>query len=142
MFGGQTVGTKTSSSRGSRKDGFSAARHDAYEVKNKGRNQMRHYHGLAASAFALVTAVISAPTALAAESVASTPAVNIEVFVNSGLINPRGLHFGPDHKLYVAEGGTGGTTATTEQQCRQVPEIGPYKGSPTGGRISRIDAAG
>lgn len=103
---------------------------------------MGHYLRLTAWALALATAVISAPIAFAAGPVASTPTVNIKVFVNSGLINPRGLRFGPDNNLYVAEGGTGGTTSTTEQQCQQVPNVGPYKGSPTGGRISRIDAAG
>lgn len=59
-----------------------------------------------------------------------------------GLNNPRGLKFGPDGYLYVAEGGTGGTNSTVGQ-CEQVPfPVGPYHGSPTGGRISKIDAAG
>ena len=42
--------------------------------------------------------------------------VSVSVFVNSGLNNPRGLRFGPDGDLYVAEGGTGGTTSTTDAQ--------------------------
>lgn len=57
----------------------------------------------------------------------------------TGLINPRGLEFGPDGNLYVAEGGPGGTDSTTDLQCMQVPGAGPYTGSPTGGRISKID---
>lgn len=68
----------------------------------------------------------------------SSAAPDIRVFVNSGLNNPRGLRFGPDGYLYVAEGGTGGTNPA----CTQVPAVGPYTGSDTGGRISRIDAKG
>lgn len=57
---------------------------------------------------------------------------------SGGLNNPRGLKFGPDGYLYVAEGGIGGTDSTTT--CTQViPPVGPYKGSKTGSRISRIN---
>ena len=68
----------------------------------------------------------------------------VSVFA-TGFNNPRGLKFGPDCHLYVAEAGLGGTT-NTEDIC---PEIqpgadagGPFLGSPTGGRISRINAQG
>ena len=64
--------------------------------------------------------------------------VKVSVYA-SGLNSPRGLKFGPDGYLYVAEGGLGGTHQTTPMQCTQVPGVGPYSGSPTGGRISRID---
>lgn len=59
----------------------------------------------------------------------------------SGLTNPRGLAFGPDGKLYVALGGTGGDHGT-EGQCDQVPApIGPDKGGTTGSIVA-IDDAG
>lgn len=103
---------------------------------------MKNYLRLSVLAVAVVTAITGAPIAFAGGAAVNIPTVNIKVFVNSGLINPRGLHFGPDNNLYVAEGGTGGANSTTEQQCKQVAGVGPYKGSPTGGRISRIDAAG
>ncbi|HEY4342505.1 MAG TPA: ScyD/ScyE family protein [Steroidobacteraceae bacterium] len=60
--------------------------------------------------------------------------------VASGLNAPRGLKFGPDGGLYVAESGTGGTNKTTTSQCAQVPgPVGPYAGGNTGAivKISR-----
>src|SRR5205823_6159424 len=66
---------------------------------------------------------------------------NVTVFA-TGLNNPRGLKFGPDGNLYVAEGGIGGADST-EGCCEQViPPVGPYTGSVTGSRISKIDANG
>ncbi|HKI47480.1 MAG TPA: ScyD/ScyE family protein [Balneolales bacterium] len=61
---------------------------------------------------------------------------------STGLNNPRGLKFGPDGYLYVAEAGIGGTDSTTNACDQVIPPIGPYKGSVNGSRISRISPSG
>ena len=86
----------------------------------------------------------AAPTAVPAAQQAPpeiVPSSNVSVFAE-GLDNPRGLKFGPDGALYVAEGGQGGETGTTEADCEQVlPPVGPYTGAMTA-RISKIDQDG
>jgi hypothetical protein len=81
-----------------------------------------------------------APVPLMAQSaIEPTPFV-----VASGLEGPRGLRFGPDGFLYVAEAGTGGTTSTVGQ-CQQVPGGPGGPGPDTGGltgRISKISPSG
>jgi len=73
--------------------------------------------------------------------VRGTPTPVITTYA-TGFNNPRGLKFGPDGMLYVAEGGTGGGNSTVGQ-CEQVPApVGPYSGAATGGRISRVDSNG
>lgn len=76
---------------------------------------------------------------LPAALVVGSPAMAVHSSVYaSGFQNPRGLKFGPDGLLYVAEGGTGGTNSTVGQ-CSQVPApVGPYTGAQTGGRISKV----
>src|ERR1700723_1855639 len=76
---------------------------------------------------------------IAQAAIAPTPFV-----VASKLEGPRGLRFGPDGSLYVAEAGTGGSNSTIGQ-CVQVPGPPGGPGPDTGGltgRISKISPSG
>jgi len=83
----------------------------------------------------LAMAVCSTVSALAQSA-------NVSVYA-TGLNNPRGLKFGPDGCLYVAEGGAGGTLSTlSDPSVVQVPApVGPYTGGFTA-RISKIKPDG
>jgi hypothetical protein len=87
---------------------------------------------LGAAALVVSSLIVGIP---ATAQAATAPVVSV---VATGLNNPRGLTFGPDHQLYVAEGGTGGSLSTNVGQCDQVPMVGPYKGGYTA-RISRLN---
>lgn len=65
---------------------------------------------------------------------------NVTVFA-TGFNNPRGLKWGADGNLYVAEAGTGGHNSTIGQCDQVVPPIGPYTGGSTA-RISEVTPDG
>jgi sugar lactone lactonase YvrE len=83
-------------------------------------------------------AVVAAPFCITGH--AQSPSSNVHVWV-TGLNSPRGLTFGPDGNLYVAEGGTGGTVSTKGQCAQVIPPIGPYLGGHTS-VISKISSSG
>jgi hypothetical protein len=99
------------------------------------------WRGLLTATAALALALLGPMGAgVAGARTAGDLSPNVSVFA-TGLNGPRGLEFGPDGSLYVAEAGTGGSTST-EGQCEQVvPPVGPYLGGNTG-RISKISSAG
>ncbi len=77
---------------------------------------------------------------LAAISAYAQLSSNVTVFA-TGFSNPRGLKWGPDGNLYVAEGGSGGNFSTADKCTQVVPPIGPYTGGTTA-RISKVTPDG
>jgi hypothetical protein len=111
---------------------------------------MRHNKILSAAialcviAFFTMGSVPSASASMVGQSSdlgAPATATNVFVFA-TGLNNPRGLKFGPDGFLYVAEGGTGGLNSTDGACDQVVPPVGPYTANVTGARISKIGPHG
>jgi hypothetical protein len=87
-----------------------------------------------------IAAACMAVTLLPTWGVAQQLPTNASIYA-SGLEAPRGLRFGTDGYLYVAEAGNGGTNSTGSA-CTQVPgPVGPYTGGSTA-RISKISPKG
>ena len=98
-------------------------------------NQPSRYLGLAA-VITFVMVAGASRTGMEAGAAAS-----VTVFA-TGLNDPRGLAFGPDKHLYVAEAGSGGGTLSTVGLCDQVqPPVGPYVGGHTA-RVLRFSSSG
>lgn len=76
-----------------------------------------------AAAAAVAAIVLAEPSRVALDAQAEAWVTEFA----TGLNDPRGLAFGPDKHLYVAEAGSGGSTLSTVGQCDQVePPVGPY----------------
>ena len=74
---------------------------------------------------------------LSALAVFAQTSSNVSVFA-TGFNNPRGLKWGPDGNLYVAEGGNGGKGTGDSGKCDQVvPPVGPYTAG-WNARISKV----
>ena len=103
---------------------------------------------LAAATLAVAAGLVAGGQAASAAghgTGAGTHAARVSVFA-TGFTNPRGLVFGPNGDLYVAEGGLGGSHSTVGK-CKQASgAAAPYTGSSgnpvLGGRISRVTPAG
>ena len=103
------------------------------------------------TAFVVATGalILEAGVAFAGEAAMPSHATGsaVATVFATGLVNPRGLTFGPDGKLYVAEGGfpvppTIGAPPGLGGVCSAgAGGPGEYFGSTTGSRISRIDAS-
>jgi len=88
----------------------------------------------------LLAAAVMTAAILPAWGAAQQLPANSSIY-GTGLEGPRGLRFGPDGFLYVAEAGTGGEMSTGTA-CTQVPgPVGPYTGGPNA-RISKISRNG
>jgi hypothetical protein len=89
-------------------------------------------------AILVILAALAAVSAadLRAARPAGPPPLAVSVFAD-GLNNPRGMKFGPDGALYVAEAGTGGETPNAAACAGPFSYLAGFHS-----RISRIDGAG
>jgi glucose/arabinose dehydrogenase len=91
-------------------------------------NSLKRFLSLAATGVLALTAGLAC---------AQVPVPANATIYASGLNGPRGLVFGPDGALYVAEAGMGGTLSTVGACTQVAAPVGPYAGGTTG-RITKI----
>ena len=88
------------------------------------------------------TALIAAVLAVGSAAAAAAPQTPSDAKIYAkGLEAPRGLRFGADGFLYVAEAGLGGKHSTGKSCTQVIPPVGPYTGG-TSGRISKVSPGG
>jgi len=113
-----------------------AGEHSSVAKTNQEGRGMKLIAPLSSLIIASAVGSFAPGSSIAQQAIEPTPFV-----LASGLEGPRGLRFGPDGYLYVAEAGTGGTFSTAGQ-CTQVPTPpGPWTGGPNA-RISKISPNG
>jgi glucose/arabinose dehydrogenase len=94
------------------------------------RSKLSNLDGVVAATAVLALVVAQSPKPLHAQAALQV--------IATGLDNPRGLAFGPDGALYVAEAGRGGTSAL----CAVDPGTGANRCYGPTGAITRITSAG
>jgi hypothetical protein len=111
---------------------------------------MQHFRPAAVAAFTLAALAGCESTRPTEPGMAGSPGAaraaslpNAPTVIVSGLQYPRGLAFGSDGAIYVAEAGMPQSNSTsTVGLCPQTPPpVGPYVGG-FGGRVSRVTMAG